>query len=85
MFRYGNGEPGMGKIPDWHPRYQRTKNTKFCPRRRHILEQNLYFTCKKIPSCLPFDNKISSDFSSLLGFITLLQYLSLFLWFSQQS
>ncbi len=28
MFRYGNGEPGMGKIPDWHPRYQRTRKVR---------------------------------------------------------
>jgi hypothetical protein len=46
MLRYGNGEPGMGKIPDWHPRYWKTINTKFCQCRRYILDQKTLFNVK---------------------------------------
>jgi hypothetical protein len=46
MFSYGNGEPGMGKIPDWHPRYKKTINMQFCQCRHYILVQKTLFYVK---------------------------------------
>jgi hypothetical protein len=48
MFRYGNGEPGMGKIPDWHPRYVHVQeNNKY----EVLSMSSLYFGPKNFILC----------------------------------